>query len=312
MPRAYALARLQSVQEHWGPRQLNWCLTPSRCQTLSSQVLGRSGCLSERSPSRGPRRYPLGPTSRVARASARSRRNVCRIVETSWKPTPYVCRPTVQTRTTCPANALPSLSDGGTNTSSTLHLPIVVRPRRRTRSPGRQAGPLTSFASSAIARGLAVMTRCSVGVTLEPTTQPRQRNCVFGHGRAGPMIGSSHPDRPPYATRPAGIRVGHGTAYPTALAVAMHAARSFAGAGTNGAACAAASDAPPTTTATRTVATERVHARTPRDYAAATRSECLPEQWPSRDHRWRRTRPSRLASNPTGARTTRLAASTSQ
>jgi hypothetical protein len=88
--------------------------------------------------------------------------------------------------------------------------------------PGCQTGPFTTFAAERTIRGDAVRTRCSSSVVLDPTPQPFPTKAVLGHGFAGPMICRSQPGRPPQATRPTGTRVGQGTGYPTAFAVATH------------------------------------------------------------------------------------------
>src|SRR2546430_10100632 len=105
-----------------------------------------------------------------------------------------------------------------------------TEPSVLTRAPGYYAGPLTTLAPPWRTLGDAVMTRCSLspeetGAMLDPTTHPRQVTAVFGHRLPGPMMPRGRSGRPPNGTNPAGTRVGQGTAYPTALAVASHRAR---------------------------------------------------------------------------------------
>jgi hypothetical protein len=59
---------------------------------------------------------------------------------------------------------------------------------------------------------VALSTRCSSVVALDPTTQPRHKNRVFGQRLAGPMISILQPGLPRYGVRAAGTRIGHGTA----------------------------------------------------------------------------------------------------
>lgn len=146
-----------------------------------------------------------GPTSLTPLINSTSSAKAFSIPSKAWKPSAYVCRPTVQTRATWWTKA-PLFVAGETNTAC-IRLPLTVSQRSgRTRSAFTQPGPFTTCAALTFA-GAPVMTRCWSALALFPTAHLRQgpvpgQMIVFAHPGVAPSLSRSNPVELGWDTEP--------------------------------------------------------------------------------------------------------------